>query len=72
MRPWIMLRIASVAALLHFAAHTFGVVLTAPRGAEELAVFEAMKSSWRSSGCQGVSWTEEEADSSERNRSREQ
>jgi hypothetical protein len=43
-RPWIMLRIASVLALLHFAGHTFGVVLARPRGPEELAVIEAMRS----------------------------
>ncbi len=44
MKPTILLRIASVVALLQFAAHTFLFLSSSPKhGPEEVAVVEAMK-----------------------------
>ncbi len=45
MKPSILLRIASVLAVIHFAGHTFSGMLRAPsQGSEETALLEAMKS----------------------------
>jgi hypothetical protein len=45
MKPTMLLRIASIVALLQFAAHTLLLVFGAPtHGPEEIAVVEAMKS----------------------------
>ncbi len=45
MTPTILLRIAAILTLLHFAGHTLGGVFGAPtHGSEELAVLDAMKS----------------------------
>jgi len=44
MNPSLLLRIASALALIHFAGHTFGGMLSGPtHGPEEIAVLETMK-----------------------------